>query len=339
MTTRPRTHRSRRPPAILVGLACLLLAAVPGCIIIPTPESILLEGRGAIEASDATFLVVGQVRREDVLLRFGEPDRMAGEGRVLVYHWARAQGWLFVGAYPGGAVMPIPKHRYFVLEFDAAGLLERYEFLDKLPASLCGPKCDRPVLAGPERQVIVVNPVPAWPAEADRVPAVAAPLRLAMGEFRRAEAGDAAPESLGQVKSFGIAIADVRAARPVAEFVRAAVAAELAQAGHELVSAEEAEILVTGEIAPFGITTPMRKSLALDVAASLDVTLRFSCAGSSRELLERRFQATERYGPAEPVTAAELQYVTNACLEKLQRQLREDAGVAALLAAGPGVCR
>ena len=31
---------------------------------------------------------------------------------VLAYHWARAQGWLLVGAYPGGAVMPIPKHRY-----------------------------------------------------------------------------------------------------------------------------------------------------------------------------------------------------------------------------------
>lgn len=341
MTTRPRLLRSPWSLPAPLLLAVLAAVAVPGCIIIPTRESILLEGRGAIEEPGGTFLVAGAVRREDVLLRFGEPDRVAAEGSVLAYHWARAQGWLFVGAYPGGAVMPIPKHHYLVLEFDPSGLLQRYEFLDKLPESVRGPGDDRLFFAHAERQVIVVNPLTAWPDEVGRLQAGAVPQRLAMGEFQRAAAGDMAPEFLGQLKSFGIVAADVRASRPVTEFVRAAVAAQLAQAGHALVGKEEADIFVSGEIVHFGVTTPLRLSLDVDALASLDLTLRFHCAGSSRELLQRRYQSSQRTGPLDtvPFTAAEFQYVTTACLEDLQRQLREDAEVAALLASGPGLCR
>jgi hypothetical protein len=340
MTTRSRSLCSRRVLRVLARLALLVAIAMPGCIIIPTPESVLLEGRGVIEEADGAFLAAGEVRREDVLLRFGEPDLVVDEDRVLAYHWARAQGWLFVGAYPGGAVMPIPKHRYLVLEFDPAGLLQRYEFLDKLPDSLRGEAGKRPFVAPAERQVIVVNPLPAWPDEAGRIRAGAAPRRLAMGEFLPKEADAAAPDFLGQLKSFGIIAADVRASRPVMEIVRTAVAAQLAQSGLELAAVEEAEILVSGEAVHFGITTPVRLSLSLDVLASLDVTLRFSCAGSSRELLLRRFTASERGGPIDtvPFTAAEFQYVTTACLEDLQRQLGEDAELAALLAAAPSLC-
>jgi len=341
MTTRPRSLRARRVLPVLARLALLVAVTMPGCIIIPTPESVLLEGRGVIAEADGAFLAAGEFRREDVMLRFGEPDAVVDQGRVLAYHWARAQGWLFVGAYPGGALMPIPKHHYLVLEFDQGGLLQRYEFLDKLPESVRGVAGERPFLAPAVRQVIVVNPLPAWPEEAGRIRAGAAPRRLAMGEFLGAEADAAPPDLLGQLKSFGIVAADVRASRPVMEIVRTAVAAQLAQSGHELAAVEEAEILVSGELVSFGITTPTRLSLSLDVLASLDVTLRFSCAGSSRELLRRRFTASERSGPIDtvPFTAAEFQYATTACLEELQRQLREDGELAALLAAAPDLCR
>lgn len=341
MTTHPSRYRSRRTLSAPTLLAVAIVVTSPGCVIIPTPESILLEGRGAIEESEETFLVPGAVRREDVVLRFGEPDRMVDEGRALAYHWARAQGWLFIGAYPGAALMPIPKHHYLVLEFDPSGLLQRYEFLDKLPESVRGPGDDRPFFARAERQVLVVNPLTAWPGEAGRLQAGAVPRRLAMGEFLRGAAGGVAPDFLGQVKSFGIVAADVRASRPVTEFVSAAVAAQLAQAGHALAAEEDAEILVSGEVVHFGVTTPLRLSLDVDALASLDVILRFRCAGSSRELLQRRYQASERTGPLDtvPFTPAEFQYATTACLEDLQRQLRADTEVAALLASGPGPCR
>jgi len=42
-----------------------------GCVIIPTPEHTLLEGRGKIEESDTAFLETAKTTREEVLLRFG----------------------------------------------------------------------------------------------------------------------------------------------------------------------------------------------------------------------------------------------------------------------------
>lgn len=338
MTLRPFCRRTRRCLPVAALLAALLGAVTAGCIIIPTPENLLLEGRGVIEEKEQARFVPGESRREDVLLHFGEPDLIADEGRVLAYHWARASAWVFIGAYPGGAVMPLARHHFLVIEFDAAGLLRRHEFLDKLPESLRGEVGRRAMLARADRQIMVVNPVPAWPDEAGLAASRDGSHRLAIGEFLRSGTAAADPDYLGQVKSFGIVIADVRSSRPVSEVLRAALAAELAGWGYFPVVPEEAEILVTGDVVDFRIATPMRKSLSLDVVASLDVHLRFSCTGSSRELFARRFEATAKIGPAEPVTEAELQYVTSTCLEMLQRQLREDAELAALLAAGPGLC-
>lgn len=341
MTLRPLCQRARRFLPVPALLAALLGAVTAGCIIIPTPENILLEGRGVIEEKEEARFVPGETRREDVLLRFGEPDLVADEGRLLAYHWARASAWVFIGAYPGGAVMPLARHHFLVLEFNAAGLLQRHEFLDKLPESMRGPEGKRPFISPGKRQVIVVNPLTGWPDEAARLPAGATPLRLAIGEFLSAGADGAAADFLGQVKSIGIVVADVRAARPAADYVSVAVAVELARSGHTLVAAEDAEILVTGDVTHFGLTTQMRWSLSAYALTSLDVTLRFSCVDSSRELLQRRFLASASSGSIDrvPLPVGEFQAVATACLEDLQRQLREDSELAALLAAGHGLCR
>ena len=88
----------------LMLLACIVLAAFAGCVVIPMPEHALLEGRGEIDESDIAFLEEGKTTREDVLLRFGEPDVVLRDQRILAYHWEVSKGiWLLVGAGPYGA--------------------------------------------------------------------------------------------------------------------------------------------------------------------------------------------------------------------------------------------
>lgn len=108
---------------ILGVWVCLALGSANGCVIIPTPESGLLAGRGKVEEADIAFLKVGVTTREDVLLRFGEPDAVLYDQRILAYYWTVSVGYIIV--YNAGA--DIPKYYLFILAFDDAGLLKRAE--------------------------------------------------------------------------------------------------------------------------------------------------------------------------------------------------------------------
>ena len=108
----------------IIGVwVCLALVSANGCMIIPTPESGLLAGRGKIEEADIAFLKVGVTTRENVLLRFGEPDAVLHDQRILAYYWAVSVGYIIV--YNAGG--EIPKYYLFILEFDDAGLLKQAE--------------------------------------------------------------------------------------------------------------------------------------------------------------------------------------------------------------------
>ncbi len=117
----------------LLLLACIFLAVFAGCIVIPipTPEHGLLEGRGEIAESDISFLKEGETTREEVVLRFGEPDLVLHDQRILVYHWEVVHGYVYVAVGgPGGAAgdeEPIPKTYLIMLEFDEKGRLKRFE--------------------------------------------------------------------------------------------------------------------------------------------------------------------------------------------------------------------
>ncbi len=111
---------------LFMHLACLILVSVPGCIIIPMPEHDLLAGRGKIGEEDIAFLKIGETSREDVVLRFGEPDVILFDQRILAYSWAVSVGYAAVFA-PGGGGAPLGKHYLFMLEFDDEGKLRRGE--------------------------------------------------------------------------------------------------------------------------------------------------------------------------------------------------------------------
>ncbi len=119
-------------------LAALLLLPASGCLWIPTPEHGLLEGRGAIGPQETALLQEGTTTREEVLLKFGEPDARRDSDRVFAYHWTVAHGYIAVGAYYSGTVAPVRKHYLLMLAFDDTGTLLRWELLECVFASAEG---------------------------------------------------------------------------------------------------------------------------------------------------------------------------------------------------------
>ncbi len=103
---------------VLAGLAIL---GASGCV--PLPEHGLLAGRGKIEEADIAFLKAGVTTREEVVLRFGEPDIVLCDQQILAYSWTVSIG-LYGARYSGGE---IPRDHIFMLEFDAGGRLRRAE--------------------------------------------------------------------------------------------------------------------------------------------------------------------------------------------------------------------
>jgi hypothetical protein len=111
----------------LLPAFCIVLATVGGCLIIPLPENSLLQGRGKIDKADLTFIKVGTTTREDVLLRFGEPDVVLYDQRVLAYHWE-----VNVGVILGDHGVMIDKTYLLMFDFDEQGCLKRFQTISSL---------------------------------------------------------------------------------------------------------------------------------------------------------------------------------------------------------------
>jgi hypothetical protein len=106
---------------IFMGFACLAIVWGSGCI--PLPEHGLLAGRGKIDEADIAFLKIGVTTREEVVLRFGEPDIVLFDQRIMAYSWTVSVG-IYGGQYSAG---DIPRDHIFMLEFDNEGRLSRAE--------------------------------------------------------------------------------------------------------------------------------------------------------------------------------------------------------------------
>ncbi len=128
---------------IRLVLGALLLSSQVGCLIWPFPTGQLLSGRGRITPQYAGPLKVGQSTREEVLLHLGEPDEVLEGGSVFIYRWTEAQGFLAVGGYGSGVLIPFPGHRAVRLEFDADARLLRLSFERGGPAPTPEPASTR----------------------------------------------------------------------------------------------------------------------------------------------------------------------------------------------------
>jgi len=123
---------------ILARLLLLLLLPLSACVVLPVPlgEGHISAGREVSQESQGTLLV-GATTRAEVLVRLGEPSAVWDDAGVVVYDWDRVQ-WLLVWVVGGagrGAIggMELPVHHMLLLQFDAAGILQRAEHAERPP--------------------------------------------------------------------------------------------------------------------------------------------------------------------------------------------------------------
>ncbi|HDR13975.1 MAG TPA: hypothetical protein ENN79_00530 [Desulfobacteraceae bacterium] len=318
--------------------ACLSVACLSGCLVIPTPEHALLEGHGKIEQVDTGFLEQRKTTREEILLRFGEPDLSTDNDRILAYHWTVVHGYWFVSGYTTAAGGPIPKDYFFVLEFDDEGLLKRFEIagsvwkskqdhMKKFKGSTAHP--------GTGRELFVIDPSPRLNLDRERPPSAGVPIHFGMGEFRSPGRDDGFANFLGHKKAaFGVIMADIRTCRPFTEIVGSAVASQLRFAGHDVVL-QDADIIVTGEIADFGVATSTGFS-TWDAVGTIDVTLEFRCASCPDAILTRRYQSKQVIKTMMGPSMDDFETIARACVEDLQNLMASDTVLMKLLVDGCG---
>ena len=312
----------------LLILTFIVLGAFWGCMIIPTPEHTLLEGRGKIDDSDLAFLNKDKTSREEVVLRFGEPDLILDHDRILVYHWVVSQGYFFVGGGYSGAGGPISKVYIFMLEFDEHGLLKRFKRSGSVWTSAQArldkwtpPGIERPPSAN--RKIFMIDPTPKTYTESGKLDTVTRPIRFRIGEFRLPGADPTRATFIGHKKAaFGVVVADVRTYRPFIDMVRSAITTQLEAAGHKLVG-QGADVTVTGDITEFGVTTSVSLS-SWDAIGSLDITVKVHSSRTSLNPLIRRYQAKHVSKTILGPSKEDFEQVMRDCLEDMQRQIVSD---------------
>ncbi len=100
---------------VLVLVACVLQGCLP---LVPHygPEC---PTRSNVEWQLRDFPVLGATSREDVLLRFGEPDTTEHRQATFVYRWTKV-----VGVIPGYySSVPITAHYDLFVDFDERGVV------------------------------------------------------------------------------------------------------------------------------------------------------------------------------------------------------------------------
>ncbi len=316
-------------------LACIFLVWLVGCVVIPTPEHGLLEGRGKIDESDIAFLTVSKTTREDVLLRFGEPDLVLHEQRILIYHWKVSHGYWFAGGgYGAAGGGPIPMDYLFMLEFDGEGRLKRSEidssivhekdYIDKwTPPGIKKPPAN-------SHSIIMIDPIPKGNPQSAIFPTAAQPVRFRVGEFCDSRTSLHTGNFIGHKKAaFGVIMADVRTFRPAIDMVRAAVGQQLQVMGHQLVY-KDADVAVIGEIAEFGAKTSINL-LTWDAIGSLDVILEVQLGTGTGTKIIRRYKAKHVSKTVLGPSDVNFEQVMRACLEDMQKQMASDAELVRLI--------
>jgi hypothetical protein len=315
------------PPAgirwFCISLWCLHLIA--GCMVIPTPEHGLLAGRGEIKETDLEFLQIGTTTREDVLLRFGEPDWVSSDQCVLAFHWRVSKGvWLVIAAGPYGAGGvaggDIPKTYLFMLEFNPAGRLRRYD----ISGSIWSPVEKRlQTWSAPDsvkRPVIIIDPTIKPLSGIRKTERAPQPIRFRIGEYHPLSAN--AP-FLGHKKAaFGVIVADVWACRPAAEIVRSAIIAQLEAAGY-LFDTRQADFLISVLVTEMSVTTALHLT-TWDAIGVLDVTIKLQGEGRPDIVNVRRLQIRHVSKTLLGPSKNEFEEVLRKCLVDMQRQMEHD---------------
>lgn len=309
-------------------IVCIFLIGFAGCVVIPTPEHGLLEGRGKIDESDIAFLLVSKTTREEVLLRFGEPDWILHDQRILIYHWNVSHGYWFVGGGYSAAGGPIPKNYLFMLEFDEEGRLKRFDRSGSIWISeksridkWTPPGFEKP--SPKNREIIMIDPIPKANSQTVNLDTEFRPIRFRVGEFRDRRTSPHTGNFIGHKKAaFDVIIADIHICRSATVIVREAVAQQLQVMGHQLVY-KDADVTVIGKVVEFGVTTSVNL-LTWDAIGSLDVILEVQLATGTGAKIIRHYKAKNVSKTVLGPSDVNFEQTMRACLENMQRQMTSD---------------
>jgi hypothetical protein len=96
---------------------------VSGCIIVPTPHFNSGDARANFDKKSLPDIHPGVTTREEVLLKFGEPDAVSRDERMFAYREQKilAVCLVFAGTPTAGA---IPADHYFLVQFDDTGVVQ-----------------------------------------------------------------------------------------------------------------------------------------------------------------------------------------------------------------------
>ncbi len=160
--------------SMLVRTGCLRLAlavflvALPGCLIIPTPQFDSGETRRNLRPDTPAQFQPGKTTRTEVLLALGEPDATSADERKLAYRSEKIAAIVLAGGPGAGAAAPLTKDEYLVCEFDARGRLVTAErsthWLDSADVTR---KVGPPAAAGPSAADVRINTRAEWLAGVD----------------------------------------------------------------------------------------------------------------------------------------------------------------------------
>ena len=106
-----------------LATACMLT----GCMVIPHPESRLVQGRGVITKAAIEPMKPGKATVEDVILRLGEPDWTLLNKRVFVYTWTRVSGAFVIGEHRPNAYIRLIRNPHYHAAAEVG--LERVEHI------------------------------------------------------------------------------------------------------------------------------------------------------------------------------------------------------------------
>ena len=107
-------------------LTLLLILISSACMVIPTPEH-RIAGRVPCDEEKTTFIMKETTSKEEVLLKLGEPDLVLNRERIFVYRWEMVAAYFVVGGYGGGAIGPIQRPHFLIIEFDDKNIISRHE--------------------------------------------------------------------------------------------------------------------------------------------------------------------------------------------------------------------
>lgn len=332
-------------------LLALVLMALQGCVIlpIPTPEHGLLSGRGEITKADVAPLEVGKTTREEVLLRFGEPEATLDDQQVFIYHWQIVRGYVFwalgipaccqAGAAGAADVTPIAKDYLVLLEFDEHGQLKRFErtsigFFESLTervdtwtpsgsaklTDIIETIGESKVQKAPRR--FVINPVFSSPEQHAGALARLPSLRVKIAEFddERAVGKD---KVIGQRTALGIATHDIYLGRGPSDVVRDAVVAQWEAAGHRLVE-DYPDVTVTGRLMEFKIETPSSFT-TWSAVGTLDVIIEVRAKDEAAKPIVRRYHSRQVEKTVWILSEKHFESVILSCLQDLMHQMASDA--------------